>query len=133
MMSMRRSSAISTSGQGCIVTTNYDLTRDGCREAFSIAPNIYRAPALPRGDDFEGIVHLHGCLGDKLTDLVLTSRDFGRAYLTEAWASRFLYDLFRKYATLFVGYSTTTSSCVPRARVEGRNSQARVLATTSTQ
>jgi hypothetical protein len=89
-----------------IVTTNYDRHLEtAAAEAFSIAPNIYRAPALPRGDDFEGIVHLHGCLGDKLTDLVLTSRDFGRAYLTEAWASRFLYDLFRKYATLFVGYS----------------------------
>ena len=89
-----------------IVTTNYDRHLETAAVgAFPTAPNIYRAPALPRGDDFEGIVHLHGCLGDKLTDLVLTFRDFGRAYLTEAWASRFLYDLFRKYATLFVGYS----------------------------
>ena len=37
--------------------------------------------------------------------LVLTDTDFGRAYLTQGWARRFLQQLFAQYAVLFVGYS----------------------------
>jgi hypothetical protein len=37
--------------------------------------------------------------------MVLTDRDFGRAYLTEGWARRFVLELFLKYTVLFVGYS----------------------------
>ena len=39
--------------------------------------------------------------------MILTDRDFGRAYLTESdgWARRFLVDLFANYTVLFVGYS----------------------------
>ena len=37
--------------------------------------------------------------------MVLTDSDFGRAYLTEGWARRFLVDVFRSYTVLFVGYS----------------------------
>ena len=37
--------------------------------------------------------------------MVLTDLDFGRAYLIEGWARRFLVDLFRSYTVLFVGYS----------------------------
>jgi hypothetical protein len=36
---------------------------------------------------------------------VLTDSDFGRAYLTEGWARRFLQQLFAKYTVLFIGYS----------------------------
>ena len=89
-----------------IVTTNYDPhLEDAATHRFGERPRVYSAPALPRGNDFTGIVHLHGALNGRLADLVLTSRDFGAAYLTEAWAARFLNDLFREYKTLFVGYS----------------------------
>ncbi|MHC2277542.1 hypothetical protein ACVME8_004153 [Bradyrhizobium diazoefficiens] len=37
--------------------------------------------------------------------LVLTSGDFGLAYLTERWAARFVGELFRNYLVCFVGYS----------------------------
>jgi hypothetical protein len=37
--------------------------------------------------------------------LVVTDRDFGHAYLTDAWAARFLQSMFRRYTVLFVGYS----------------------------
>ena len=37
--------------------------------------------------------------------MVLTDKDFGRAYLTEGWARRFIQDLFLKFTVLFVGYS----------------------------
>ncbi|WP_409364889.1 SIR2 family protein [Bradyrhizobium sp. JYMT SZCCT0428] len=36
---------------------------------------------------------------------MLTSGDFGLAYLTERWASRFVSELFRNYVVCFVGYS----------------------------
>lgn len=95
-----------------IVTTNYDRHLEtAAAEAFSIAPNIYRAPALPRGDDFEGIVHLHGCLGDKLTDLVLTSRDFGRGISRKRGrlASSTTCSASTRHSSS--GTATTTSSC----------------------
>ena len=37
--------------------------------------------------------------------LVVTSGDFGLAYLTERWAARFVSELFRNYIVCFVGYS----------------------------
>ena len=38
-------------------------------------------------------------------DLVLTAADFGRAYLTERWAARFVTEVFREFTVVFVGYS----------------------------
>lgn len=88
-----------------IVTTNFDPHfGTAAQELFGQMPDLYRAPALPRGDDFSGIVHVHGALS-RPADLVLTDQDFGRAYLTEGWARRFLVDVFRRYTVLFVGYS----------------------------
>ncbi|MFF0043618.1 DUF4020 domain-containing protein [Streptomyces mirabilis] len=89
-----------------IVTTNYDrhLTT-AAASFFGKPPAVYRAPALPLGRDFTGIVHLHGCVDQRPQDLVATFADFGRAYLTDAWAARFLQDMFRTYTVLFVGYS----------------------------
>lgn len=40
-----------------------------------------------------------------LNRLVVTSGDFGLAYLVERWASRFVSELFRKLYSVFVGYS----------------------------
>lgn len=88
-----------------LVTTNFDLHFEAAANAlFGVFPDVYRAPALPLGYDFFGIVHVHGAL-PRARDLVLTDADFGRAYLTEGWARRFLVDVFRRYTVLFVGYS----------------------------
>lgn len=88
-----------------LVTTNFDLHFETAADAlFSAVPDVYRAPALPLGYDFSGIVHVHGAL-PRARDFVLTDADFGRAYLTEGWARRFLVDVFRRYTVLFVGYS----------------------------
>lgn len=38
-------------------------------------------------------------------ELVLTDKDFGRAYLTNAWATRFLLLMFQSFTVLFIGYS----------------------------
>ena len=87
-----------------IVTTNFDpLFGDAARDLFSDQPDLFRAPALPLGRAFNGIVHLHGYL-DRPQDIVLTDADFGRAYLTDGWASRFLVELFRSTTVMFVGY-----------------------------
>jgi hypothetical protein len=66
---------------------------------------VYHAPALPLGRDFSGIVHLHGCTDQRPQDLIMTEADFGRAYLTDAWAARFVGEMFRAYTVVFVGYS----------------------------
>lgn len=88
-----------------LVTTNFDLHFEAAASTlFGSTPEAYRAPALPLGNDFNGIVHVHGAL-PRARDLVLTDADFGRAYLTEGWARRFLVDVFRQYTVLFVGYS----------------------------
>ena len=88
-----------------LVTTNFDLLFERAADTiFDTAPTISRAPALPLGTDSKGIIHIHGSI-DHPTEMVLTDKDFGRAYLTEGWALRFLIDLFRSYTVLFVGYS----------------------------
>ncbi|AKX96039.1 hypothetical protein MTHERMOG20_16760 [Moorella thermoacetica] len=90
-----------------VVTTNFD-------RHFSTAASklfgdnkipVYWAPALPLGHRFNGIVYLHGCVDQEAEEFILTDSDFGRAYLTEGWATSFLKSLFGKYAVLFVGYS----------------------------
>lgn len=89
-----------------IVTTNFDdHFRGAATEVFGNAPEVYRAPALPLGDDFMGIVHLHGSVRDDARTLVLTDADFGRAYLTQGWARYFVQRLFAEFVVLFVGYS----------------------------
>jgi hypothetical protein len=89
-----------------VVTTNYDKhLSTAAEQKFGVAPLTYCGPALPLGRDFSGIVNIHGCVDGRASDLVLTSTDFGRAYLTDAWAARFLSELFARYTTLFVGYS----------------------------
>ncbi len=90
-----------------IVTTNFDrhfastiATRHG-----SGAVPAYAAPALPLGRDARGLIHVHGALDVRHHPLVLTDADFGRAYLTEGWATRLLLELFEHNTVCFVGYS----------------------------
>lgn len=92
-----------------IVTTNFDGLFEQAADAeelFRKNPKVFEAPTLPLGSRFEGIVRLHGSVKEP-EEMVLTHRDFGRAYLTEedGWARRFLVSLFAKHTVLFVGYS----------------------------
>ncbi len=88
-----------------LVTTNFDLHFEtAAEEVYGSSPEVYRAPALPLGYSFHGIVHVHGAL-PHASSFVLTDADFGRAYLTEGWARRFLLDVFRTHTVMFVGYS----------------------------
>ncbi len=52
------------------------------------------------------MVYLHGRLDQEHHRLIVTDEDFGKAYLTDAWAARFLDRMFGEYPVLFfVGYS----------------------------
>jgi hypothetical protein len=89
-----------------IVTTNYDRhLSTAATDLLGNPPPAYFAPALPMGDDFEGIVYLHGSVEREPRHLVVTDEDFGRAYLIDAWASQFLRRMFDRYTVLFIGYS----------------------------
>ena len=89
-----------------LITTNFDTHFTAAAEQlFAQGVSTSYAPALPPGRDFSGICYLHGCVNQDPTSLVLTDRDFGRAYVVDGWAARFLQDIFRQFTVLFVGYS----------------------------
>ncbi|WP_171958262.1 SIR2 family protein [Stenotrophomonas maltophilia] len=96
-----------------LVTTNYDHFFELASSDQSIPTQYHSAPVLPVprsdvGDSWKSIVYLHGRLEDPVTGnghLVLTSADFGKAYLTEGWAARFVTRLFADFTVLFLGYS----------------------------
>ena len=100
------------SGALRLVTTNFDRVFHAAAKRTDQVFEAYVAPMLPIPKDsrWNGLVYLHGLLPDNATDtalnrLVVTSGDFGLAYLTERWAARFVSELFRNYIVCFVGYS----------------------------
>ncbi len=95
-----------------LVTTNFDRVFHSAANRLGQTIQVYSAPMLPipKNSRWDGLVYLHGQLPAKKDDtalnrLVVTSGDFGLAYLTERWASRFVSELFRNYVVCFVGYS----------------------------
>ncbi len=89
-----------------VVTTNYDDHLASAVDSGTVTiPDIWHAPALPLGRDFTGLVHLHGSVRRPKEELILTDRDFGHAYITDAWAARFLLPMFDRYTVVFIGYS----------------------------
>ena len=102
---------LATSKDGCtkLVTTNFDRLFDDC----STCIDTWLQPRLPNpdlGDDFNGIVYLHGRATKKYDGaegggFVLSSSDFGRAYLSESWATNFIKNIIDLYTVVFVGYS----------------------------
>ena len=88
-----------------IVTTNFDRHLTSAAQFLGLDIPTYRAPALPLGHDFHGLVYLHGSVDDRSDRLVLTDADFGRAYLSEGWARNFLQGIYAKFHVLFIGYS----------------------------
>jgi hypothetical protein len=101
-------------GRNRILTTNFDTLFERAwfeRHHAAIATHAGAAMPQPKGAAFTGVLHLHGRLADPRpelhafeTDLVLTSAEFGDAYLRSGWASRYIYDLVRAYTLVLVGY-----------------------------
>lgn len=120
---LRRKGAIDTHGallrlarsrEGALrlVTTNFDRIFDVAAKRTGQTFHECAAPMLPipKNSRWDGLVYLHGILPKRADDtalnrLVITSGDFGLAYLTERWAARFVSELFRNYMVCFVGYS----------------------------
>lgn len=89
-----------------VVTTNYDNhISDAASVAKITIPDTWYAPALPLARQFNGLVHLHGSVLRPSDELILTDRDFGHAYITDAWATRFLLSMFDRFTVVFIGYS----------------------------
>ncbi|MCK0713924.1 anti-phage defense-associated sirtuin Dsr1 [Chromohalobacter sarecensis] len=98
-------------GQTRLITTNFDRLFEEVITVKSLLVERFQAPLLPVPKNrWDGLVYLHGLLSVKpsvseLDQLVVSSGDFGLAYLTERWAARFVGELFRNYTVCFVGYS----------------------------
>ncbi len=95
-------------GRPQIVTTNFDLLFEqvlGGEER-----EIYEPPAFPDirlGLPLRGITYLHGRLQEPSAEqhsYVLSSADFGRAYLSEGWATNFIRSLLKSYTVVLIGY-----------------------------
>jgi hypothetical protein len=92
-----------------LVTTNFDLLFESC----DLNLPTSKPPRLPdplRYEEFEGIIHLHGQVnkrhdGAEGDGFVLSSSEFGRAYLSEGWATQFIRAILEKYYVAFVGYA----------------------------
>jgi hypothetical protein len=96
-----------------LVTTNFDTYFESADPALRPGIDLHSGPVLPiprddRAASWRSVVYLHGRL-EPVTQgnehLIMTSADFGRAYLTDGWAARFVGRLFADFSVLFVGYS----------------------------
>jgi SIR2-like domain len=104
--------SLDAEGRPRVLTTNFDTVFERAWFAQHAEPILSHAgPAMPQPkvSGFGGVLHLHGRLADSdlrldETDLVLTSAEFGDAYLRSGWASRYVYDLVRTHTLVLVGY-----------------------------
>ena len=99
-------------GRPRLLTTNFDTLFERAAHGAGTPIPSHAGKALPdpgRARDW-GILHLHGRLADKHlgideTDLVLTSADFGAAYLRDGWASRYIEQRMRLAPIVLIGYA----------------------------
>jgi SIR2-like domain len=112
------------SGNPQIVTTNFDLLFEKAK------PNVRKIlpPALPdmgAGQRIDGVVYLHGRLKGRtpqpFAPFVISSADFGRAYLADGWATRFVKELRETYTIVLLGYSANDPPM--RYLLEGLNAR----------
>ncbi len=92
-----------------LLTTNFDTLFERAWPIGVAPSHAGAAMPQPKTAGCAGVLHLHGRLGDDTlnlneTDLVLTSAEFGDAYLRSGWASRYVYDLVRAFTVVLVGY-----------------------------
>ncbi|MDE8601665.1 SIR2 family protein [Marinomonas sp. RSW2] len=90
-----------------VVTTNFDHLFELYT---SVSTPTYEAPSLPNlalTGSVSGITYLHGKLKspqDENHDYILSSADFGRAYLSQAWATEFVRSLLENFTVVLLGY-----------------------------
>ena len=94
-----------------LVTTNFDRLFKKAITKKGLDVEHFQSPQLPVPNSrWNSLIYLHGLLPTdpghgNLDHLVLSSGDFGRAYMTERWAAKFVGELFRNFTVCFVGYS----------------------------
>jgi hypothetical protein len=96
-------------GRTRLVTTNFELLFEKGNPALK----YYRPGQLPdlqRNEELDGIVHLHGIVkpdysGAEGGGFILSSAEFGGAYIAHGWATRFISSILKKYLVVFVGYT----------------------------
>ena len=103
-------SSLSANGDGCpqIVTTNFDTLFERSEKKLvrfepPLLPNLSHKNTSP-----VGITYLHGRLVDndeRQPNYVLSSSDFGRAYLAEGWATSYVRQLLKNHHVVMVGYT----------------------------
>lgn len=101
--------ATTSEGKVRLVTTNFDRLFDDCNSALQ----VWQPPRLPdpaRQNEMDGIIHLHGRTnkdysGSEGDGFILSSSEFGRAYLAEGWATKFFKEIIDRYIVVFVGYT----------------------------
>jgi hypothetical protein len=91
-----------------LITTNFDRLF----EASDPSLPYWYPPKLPNSNEheFDGIIHLHGIVNEEYdgadgNGFILSSSEFGHAYLAEGWATQFIKTILEKYIVVFVGYS----------------------------
>ncbi len=97
-------------GRPFLVTTNFDLLFERARKRLRrwLPPHL---PDMKTSHNPEGVVYLHGrrqtarSRSNEPSELVLSSSDFGRAYLADGWATRFVKQLLERRFVVLLGYS----------------------------
>lgn len=102
---------LATTPEGAVrlVTTNFDRLFDACGRDLQ----SWKPPCLPdpsRSMEMNGVIYLHGKAtadyrGAEGDGFVLSSSQFGRAYLSDGWATSFFREILDKYVVAFVGYT----------------------------
>lgn len=97
-------------GQTRLITTNFDLLfEEACNNQIeSVTRSNF--PHIKYSDNDWGIVHLHGKVdshysGSDKDGFVLSSSEFGDAYVSQGWAKNFIKDVLDKYIAVFIGYT----------------------------
>lgn len=102
---------LATTPEGAVqlVTTNFDRLFDDCGRGVP----VWQPPRLSdplRPNEINGVVYLHGRATQNYTGaegdgFVLSSSEFGRAYLSDGWATTFIREILERYVVVFVGYT----------------------------
>ena len=98
-------------GASTIITTNFDLLLERAMERRGSPIQTYSLGSMPRPSrqlDFGGVLHIHGALDpnpNRISELILSDRDFGEFYLRRRVVPDFIYDAARLFNLVLVGYS----------------------------
>lgn len=99
-------------GRPKLLTTNFDtlFERAALAEGWTVPSYAGKSMPKPGAARDHGILHLHGRIPDakfglEETELILTSADFGDAYLRDGWASKYIEDRMRLSKLVLIGYA----------------------------